>query len=144
MDCRDIDEVSVLLLLSKREALMGFGAMAGAVCGNVPETGGLCIPVIRSLLKLSTSRDGFVVPGAVFSAAGRSLFCPAGRPNSALPFSCDSIVANVLENGLTGAPLGDSAAPTMPECVRILAVASGASYALSLPSLTPPNGRSFA
>jgi hypothetical protein len=76
MDCLDIDELSVLLLLSSWEGLVGFGAGAGAgaraICEGWPELDGLWIPVISSLLKLSTSKDGFVVPRLVLSASGRS------------------------------------------------------------------------
>jgi hypothetical protein len=86
MDCRDIDEVSVLLLLSNWEGLIGFrtvtgvgagagaGARAGtgAVCEVWPELDGLWIPVMSNLLKLSTSRFGFAVPGDDLSAVGRS------------------------------------------------------------------------
>jgi hypothetical protein len=64
-------------------------------------------------------------------------FCPAAYP-SPLLFSCFSMLANVLENGLNGAPLDDSAASTMPECLRVVPATSGASYA-SLFSSPLPN-----
>lgn len=69
MDCRETDEVSVLLL-SKAEAATGFGAVA--VFGDGLELDGLDIPVMRSLLKLSTSRFAFGVPVPGFSADARS------------------------------------------------------------------------
>lgn len=72
MDCRDIDDVSVLLLLSKTGGLMGFG-VAATCDGGRPELRGLDIPVISRFLKPSTSSDAFVDPGVVFSVAVRSI-----------------------------------------------------------------------
>lgn len=69
MDCREMDDVSVLLL-SKTEALMGLGAVAAG--GGGPELRGLDIPVMSRFLKPSTSSDAFVEAGAALSVAVRS------------------------------------------------------------------------
>jgi hypothetical protein len=50
----------------------GAGVGARAICECWPELDGLWIPVMSSLLKLSTSKDGFVVPRLGLSATGRS------------------------------------------------------------------------
>jgi hypothetical protein len=72
IDCRETDEVSVLLLLSKTGPEM---LAAGAACGMGagPELRGLDIPVISMFLKPSTSNDGFVVPVITPSVAVRSI-----------------------------------------------------------------------
>ena len=67
IDCREIEDVSVLLLLSKT---VGAAAVEGvAVCGA--ELDGLEMPVMRSRLKPSTSRFALGAPFVGFSAAGR-------------------------------------------------------------------------
>jgi hypothetical protein len=71
MDCRETDEVSVLLLsITGRPCV--FAASAACGRGGGPELRGLVIPVISMFLKLSTSKDGFVALGGPLSAAARS------------------------------------------------------------------------
>jgi hypothetical protein len=56
------------------------------------------LPVSNRFLKLSTSREALLVPGAAFSAGVRP---------SPLSLACGSIDASVLENGFAGTPAGD-------------------------------------
>lgn len=103
MDCRDTDEVSVLLPLSKMAGVELGGFEEGAFWGGGPELRGLLIPCISRFLKPSTFKDCRLTPGAGLSVAVRSFGCPAISP----PFSCGSMVASVRENGFAGAPLGE-------------------------------------
>jgi hypothetical protein len=97
-DCRDIDDVSVLLLLSN---WMPLGMLErGVVCVGGPDWRGFALPVKSRFLKLSTSRDALLLPGAALSAAVRS---------STAPLSCGSIDASVLAKGFAGIPAGDTA-----------------------------------
>jgi hypothetical protein len=93
-DCRLIDDVSVLLLLSAIVRLGGFVRRDSAGATDV------ALPVMRRFLNAFTSIDA---RGALFSicdGSTGSLRCPCG---------CDdrhgsSIVANVLVNGVGGIP----------------------------------------
>lgn len=88
IDCRDIDDVSVLLPPSPRACATCAGAAACA--GGVLNP---ALPVINNLLNASTSIDAlpaFVVFGVCDVGASRSGF---------------SIVSKVLENGFAGALL---------------------------------------
>jgi hypothetical protein len=99
IDCRDIEEVSVLLLLSKCAPLTGCDAFVFWAGG--PEGRGVGLPVRSRFLKLSTSRDALCWPGPGLCARVRS------SPGS---FSCGSSDANVLEKGFAGKLLSDRAA----------------------------------
>lgn len=99
MDCRDVDEVSVLLLLSKCAPLVVCDA--AVVCGGCPEWRGVGLPVRRRFLKLSTSREALLLPRVVFSALVRS--SPLSPP-------CGSNDASVLEKGFAGTLPGDGVA----------------------------------
>lgn len=92
-DCRDIDEVSVLLLLSNCGPLGIFNC--AVACAGGP---GGRLPVSSIFLKLSTSKDALLLPNPGLSAGVRS---------SLGSFCCGSIDANVRENGFAGTPLGD-------------------------------------
>lgn len=72
MDCREVDEVSVLLSNAGGRLLIAFAA--GAFCrgGCRPDPRGLEIPVISIFLKLSTSNVGLVGLVAVSSPGIRS------------------------------------------------------------------------
>jgi hypothetical protein len=70
------------------------------VCIGCPKGRGPGLPVSSRFLKLSTSKEALLVPRAGL---------PAGVRPSPLSFSCGSIDANVLENGLAGTPPGDVA-----------------------------------
>lgn len=97
MDWRDIDDVSVLLLLSTIAPVIGL-CNNGCVDG-VPEPDGFTLPVISSLLKASTSSEALVNPESVLSAGGRSYRdC---RCNGAA-FAEGSKVASVLWKGFNG------------------------------------------
>jgi hypothetical protein len=96
IDCRDIDDVSVLLLLSNWGALRGLGT--AAIDFGSPDWRGPGLPVMSRVLKLSTSNDALLLPRAGLSAAVRS---------AALSLSCGSIEASVLANGFAGIPPGD-------------------------------------
>jgi len=98
IDCRDIDDVSVLLLLSNWTPLGMLGR--GVIFGDCPDWRGPGFPVMSRFLKLSTSRDALLLPDAALSAAVRS---------SPLPLSCGSIDANVFEKGFAGIPPGEIA-----------------------------------
>lgn len=102
-DCRDTEDVSVLLLLSC--------GRAGCVTGGE----GLALPVIRRFLNMSTFILGG--PAADFSLP-RSSVVARCRP------ACASPVANVLANGLYGARIipadtggGSGSAPSEFRCV---------------------------
>lgn len=69
MDCRETDDVSVLLLLSKTQAPREFGVEAGCE-GWFGEGDGLEIPVISSRLKPSTSSEPFLDLGPFLSVGG--------------------------------------------------------------------------
>lgn len=97
-DCRDIDEVSVLLLLSNCAPLGTL--LCAATCVEWLDGRSPGLPVSSRFLKLSTSSEALLLPRPGRSAAGR------GSPVS---LSCGSIVANVRENGLAGTPAGDTA-----------------------------------
>lgn len=96
-DCRDTDDVSVLLLLSNWTPLGMLGR--GVACGDCPDWRGPALPVMSRFLKLSTSNDALLLPDAARSANVRS---------SPLPICCGSIDANVLENGFAGMPAGET------------------------------------
>lgn len=71
IDCRDMEEVSVLLLSKvARGRLDGFEA--GADCRGGPELRGLAIPCINRFLKPSTFRDCRLPPDIDLSVAIRS------------------------------------------------------------------------
>jgi hypothetical protein len=69
IDWRDMEEVSVLLLLSKTAALSG---MEEGTFGAGAELPGLVMPFISRFLKPSTFNDCRLRPGAVLSEAVRS------------------------------------------------------------------------
>ena len=69
-DWRDIDEVSVLLLLSNWMPLGMLGR------GGCPDCRGFALPVMSKFLKLSTSNDALLLPGAALSVAVRSSAMP--------------------------------------------------------------------
>ena len=96
IDCRDTDEVSVLLLLSNGvpPALVG--------CAGGPEGRGVGLPVKSRFLKLSTSRDALLFAGEGLCVLVRSLATPS--------VSCDSSDASVFANGFGGTLSGDGAA----------------------------------
>lgn len=66
-----MEEVSVLLLLSKMVGLSGLEA--GAFGGGGPELRGLVMPCINRFLKPSTFNDCRLGPGATLSVAVRSV-----------------------------------------------------------------------
>jgi hypothetical protein len=80
-DCRDTEDVSVLLLLSS--------GRWGCVC-CVTGGEGLALPVIRRFLNIST----FILGGPVGFSLPRSSVVARCNPR------CASLVANVLANGL--------------------------------------------
>jgi hypothetical protein len=71
-DCRETEEVSVPLLLSRVGRFGRFREGAAWGTGAGPELRGLVIPLMSMFLKPSTSNDGFVVPSSGRSAADRS------------------------------------------------------------------------
>lgn len=72
-DCRDIDDASVLLPLSTITALVALGTVGCEVCVACRGYG---LPVKSIFLKLSTSREALLLPGAAPSAAARSTPLP--------------------------------------------------------------------
>lgn len=101
MDCREIEDVSVLLL-STMGAVMKLGVADDCIDGD-PECVGWAVPVINSLLKPSTSRDCLAAPDPALSGAVRLDVYSRG---SAVILEEGSIVAMVFENGLGGIVLG--------------------------------------
>jgi hypothetical protein len=95
-DCRDIDDASVLLPLSTTAALAELGA---AGCGACVVCRGYGLPVRSMFLKLSTSREALLLPGAAPSAEARS----------SPPALWGSILASVFANGFAGTAEGDRA-----------------------------------
>lgn len=83
MDCREPEEVSVLLLLSKAGGFCLLGAGAACGTGAGPEFRGLDIPVMSMFLKPSTSNDA-----SLFLALAVPLLADLQR----------SMSANVLEH----------------------------------------------
>ena len=96
IDCRDTEDVSVLLLLSNCVPLAPVG------CAGRPEGRGVGLPVRSRFLKLSTSKDALLLPGGDLCALVRSSVPPS--------LSCDSNDASVFANGFGGTLLGDRAA----------------------------------
>lgn len=70
MDCRDTDDVSVLLPLSTTAALAKLGAAGG--CEACAACRGYGLPVNSMFLKLSTSSEALLFPGIAPSADARS------------------------------------------------------------------------
>lgn len=68
-ECRDMDDASVLLSLSTTAALAEPGAGG---CGACTACRGYGLPVRSMFLKLSTSREALLLPGAAPSADARS------------------------------------------------------------------------
>ncbi len=105
MDCRDIEDVSVLLPLSP--------GIPGCICSCAGAEARICVivdwlavPVRRSLLKLSTSRDGLVAPKSCFpDKIGRD--GDAVLEWSILAVGDPSNVAKVFEKGFMGGPWVD-------------------------------------
>jgi hypothetical protein len=88
IDCRDIEDVSVLSLLSTLiPAILGFWGTA-----NAPEPDGFALPVMRSLVNASTSIDALYAPWCVFSGVDRS----NGASRYGAGFTEGSIVASVF------------------------------------------------
>jgi len=74
-DCREIDEVSVLLLVSNCAPASGCDTLVG--CGGGPDGRGVGFPVMSRFLKLSTSKDALLLPNIglpVFVRPRRSPF----------------------------------------------------------------------
>jgi len=94
IDCRDTEDVSVLLL-SNVGKLLGFGPGGGAECE--PEWDGWALPVKRSLLKPSTSSDARAFPVRLVSAVGRLEVYSLG---SLTDFGERPVVDGVFANGL--------------------------------------------
>jgi hypothetical protein len=85
-----------VLLLSNWEPPRALGiAVAGVDC---PDWRGADLPVMSRFLKLSTSSDARLAPGAGL--------CVAVRSSATVP-SCGSSEASVLANGFAGMPPGD-------------------------------------
>jgi hypothetical protein len=95
-DCREIEEVSVLLLVSNCAPVTGCDALVG--CEGGPDGRGVDFPVRSRFLKLSTSKDALLLP---------SIGLPVFVRSSSLSLSCDSNEASVLENGFAGTPPDD-------------------------------------
>lgn len=98
-DCREIDEVSVLLLVSNCAPASGCDTLVG--CGGGPDGRGVGFPVMSRFLKLSTSKDALLLP---------NIGLPVFVRSSSFSLSCGSSDASVLENGFAGTLLGDRVA----------------------------------
>jgi hypothetical protein len=98
-DCREVEEVSVLLLVSNCAPATGCDVLVN--CGGGPDGRGVGFPVMSRFLKLSTSRDALLLP---------NIGLPVFVRSSSLSRSCGSSEASVLENGFAGTLLGDRAA----------------------------------
>lgn len=92
IDCRDTEELSVLLL-SNCVLLVECEALPGRA--DWPEARGVGIPVMSRFLKLSTSSEALLLPGV-----GLCAFVRSSVPLSPCRGSND---ASVFENGFTGA-----------------------------------------
>ena len=123
----------MLLLLSRIAPLIEF-CRTGCDDG-VPEPDGFVLPVMRSLLKASTSSEALVVPDPILSGVGRS--------NSASRFSVavfteGSIVARVFWKGFMGTIVlvdPDAFSPTA-EFVRVFLTSSSSSFPSPSPSVS--------
>jgi hypothetical protein len=93
-DCLLIDEVSVLLLLSAKVRVCGFG------CEFLDGMAGVALPVMSRFLKASTSSEarGRLLSGGNESASSAVRLCLMADRNGS------SIVASVRLNGFGGAP----------------------------------------
>jgi hypothetical protein len=136
-DCREIDEVSVLLLLSTIAATAGGGDWTG---GLELVGAGAALPVINNLLNASTSKDALAFPGGAFSGTARSRFTSFGCENETC--LCGSMFARVRWKGFGGAPAGEVIGSIGPEFRLVFAstTASSSSESSTCSSKALSNG----
>lgn len=79
IDWRDMEDVSVLLLLSKTAGLSGLDDGAGAMGGGAELRGLAVMPCINRFLKPSTFSDCRLRPGAVLGVAVGSAVSVSAR-----------------------------------------------------------------
>lgn len=125
IDCRDMDEASVLLLLSNCALLAECGALPG--CADGPEARGVGRPVMSRFLKLSTSRDARLVLLLLLLLPAASR-CACARSSGPASLSCGSNDASVFAKGFAGMLRGEGA----PNEARVAGRASAMAMA-SLP-----------
>lgn len=131
-DCRETEDVSVLLLVSNCAPATGCDALVDC-CGG-PDGRGVAFPVRSRFLKLSTSKEALLLP---------SIGLPVFVRSSSLSLSWGSNEASVLENGFAGTLPGDCIASDSPKVdlgfgdASAIAMASfPTTWALASPAVT--------